>query len=148
MRLWGYTASSNSPSRFTLDTLAKFAGSADFDNFCNEHGVKPPDGLPPSVTVAERCLSVDDALEKGDCVVLKWEPARVCKVRYDGHLRFTVIEAVNTHLAPGDSFGCNLIVEQQPLYLDKLTHPDGTLAGTYLCGNNGGVTFEIIRANN
>lgn len=77
-------------------------------------------------------------LSKDDLVTLTWEPGRRCVVEYLGQNRFEVKEAVNTHLLPGDTFSCAMMVEAMPLYIDDLRH-DGSACRGYVCGRISGI---------
>ena len=62
-RLWGYVATDSLPRQSTLDLLAQFVGSDDYDAFCRQHEAEPPatgevrpqtaDGLAPQPAAAE-----------------------------------------------------------------------------------------------
>ena len=82
-----------------------------------------------------------EALRPGDRLRLTWRPDRVCEVRYEGDLRFTVEASVNTRLQPGDRFQCALLIEGEPLYLDQLCQGMHPPVG-YVCGKRDGIRFE------
>ena len=137
-RLWGYLPERVQPRQGTLDILAGFVGFSDYARFASSVG--QGEEL-QSAPVLSRRLNVAEALRPGDRLRLTWRPDRVCEVRYEGDLRFTVEASVNTRLQPGDRFQCALLIEGEPLYLDQLcqgTHPP---VG-YVCGKRDGIRFE------
>lgn len=143
MRLWGYVRSESSPSKNTLNVLSRFLGYTDFAEFIDaDQGSEKSSNM-----VVNRHLKVAKQLIAGDIVRLTWAPGRVCDVRYLGRQCFEVIAAEQTHLSKGDTFMCSLIIEGEPLYLDKLCHNGGQPA-TYVCGKRGGIAFKVLTNQN
>ena len=138
-RVWGYLSSQSEPRQATLDTLSFFLGYADYAAFCQSLS---DDGLPASSPIVSRHINVRDDLVENEELTLYWQPGRICRVRYIGHLQFLVLSSERTRLKEGDYFQCSLIVEGEPLYLTNLLQK-GRLATTYVCGKKGGVRFEL-----
>ena len=137
-RLWGYLSEEVQPRQGTLDILARFVGFADYARFASSIGQGEEMQSSP---VFSRRLSVAEVLRPGDRLRLTWRPDRVCEVRYEGNLRFTVEASVNTRLQPGDRFQCALLIEGEPLYLDQLCQGANPPVG-YVCGKREGIRFE------
>ncbi len=135
MRLWGYLREPVTPSRSTLNILARFLGYDDFEQWRLTSG--------DSDMATSRKLDLD-ALAVGDRVRLQWVPDRVVEAVYEGQRHFRLTRAEQTHLREGDEFDCGLIVDGEPLFLDNLDQHDGRPKGVYVCGRHHGVRFEII----
>lgn len=122
----------------TLSTLAGFLGYRSWDHFCVNERTEGS-----SYYVMSRHLWVDDELDEGDVVRLTWEPGRCCMIRYLGDNNFMVTQSANTRLKAGDTFSCGMIVEDEPLFLDRLSQ-NGAKPTGYVCGRISGVKFDII----
>lgn len=142
-RIWGRLAEEREPRPNTLSILARFIGYSDMEKFLDKHAVIRS-GQESSSLFLGRHLSVIDGLTRGDCVRLTWHRGRVCDVEYNGSQHFRVIASENTKLKPGDTFLCAIIIEGQPLYLDRLQQGDNP-PSTYICGKLGGVRFELLK---
>lgn len=84
-----------------------------------------------------RHINVKKQLTIGDRLRFRWHPKRVCDIEYNGNLVFQVITSENTRLREGDTFECNLIIEDEPLYLSSVRQEiNGRLspATAYVCG--------------
>lgn len=138
-RLWGYVDSANEPRTSTLDILARFIGYKDFESF--KHDDKPTK-VQSNITFGDNISSEDLAV--GAIVRLTWLPDRVCTIEHEGGGRFKVIESVNSKLSAGDTFSCLLIINHEPLYVDKLFH-NGMGPYGYVAGKKDGVTAKVIR---
>ena len=139
-RLWGYLEENISPRVYTLSILARFVGFRDWEHFCSY--VDNQTTETESNPVMARHINVAKDLCKGDTVILRWLPDRVCKVVYKGELTFEIIESVNTRLMAGQEFTCAFIIEGEPLYINGLTTGKTKTVG-YVCGKRNGVSFEI-----
>ncbi len=139
-RVWNYV-DGGTPRITTLDTLSRFAGFANWDDFKAKHGK----GQPQSNLVMSKRISVTEDLRKGDCLLLTWLPDRKCTIRYEGNMSFSVLSSENTRLQSGDRFECSLFIEGEPLYLDNLVMK-GTpnRSSAYVCGRKDGIRFEKI----
>ena len=138
-RIWGYLSEESTPRDSSLSVLARFAGYADYESFCNCQS----DGERPSDSFQGRCLHVTEELAVGDRVILRWNPLRVCVIEYLGQFKFHVVSSEQTRLQPGDTFFCTTIIEGEPLYLDRLSQ-EGRPSVGYVCGKKGGISYEII----
>ena len=136
MRVWGYRESV-ATRKTTLDILARFLGKNSFSAFVSK------DEECVSNIVKGKKLEVASDLHQGDHIRLTWLPDRVCDVLYEGGMRFRVIRSEKTHLQVGDTFECPLMIEGEPLYLDRLQR-DGMSPMTYVCGKKGGIRFQMI----
>lgn len=139
-RLWGNMEDVAQPRRSTLDFVARFLGYTDMDDFAAQAGKELSD---TSNAVMSRRIHVGTELRWGECLRLTWLPDRVCDVKYNGSLHFSVVASQNTKLKVGDTFLCGLIIEGEPLYLDELQHNNEPPVA-YVCGKKGGVRFEKI----
>lgn len=138
-RLWGYLNEPMTPRRSTLDILAHFCGWEDYEDFTAGNSPEIDSG-----TVGTNVISVEKDMKRGDRIKLMWNPSRVCLIEYLGDMKWKVVESEGTRLAPGDTFGCALIISGEPLYLDNLMHGNAR-PGTYVCGRKSGVTFQRIK---
>lgn len=136
-RFWGQVNYDHEHSMKTLDTLAQFVGFPNYDTFCEQ---LPETNTPPSNTVVSNHIDVTTNLAKDDIITLYWAPNRRCKVRYLGDTFFQVVDSDNTHLLPGNTFSCALIIESEPLYLCRLVQEDRPPVN-YVCGKKGGIRF-------
>jgi len=138
-RIWGYAGQSTVPRVFTLDTLAHYIGSKDFETFCMDIG-RTPDVqsrlfLSDTITV--------DTLKQGARLQLSWQPDRVCVVEHLGSGMFRVARVKNTKLQEGDVFECHLFINHEPLYIDRLQR--GTLPPlSYVAGRQSGVSVRLV----
>ena len=142
-RIWGYIDDNVSTRRGTLDILARYLGYADFEAFAN--GATADGGELPSNPIMSRRIDVDEQLQPGDLLRLTWQPGRVCDVEYRGERTFCVIASQATRLQPGNTFKCNLMIEDEPLYIDNLI-ADGAAPVAYVCGKRSGIRFEPLSA--
>ncbi len=51
-----------------------------------------------------------------------WLPNRCCLIEHLGHAEFRIVEALNTKLSIDDTFTCHIFINNEPAYLDNLTH--------------------------
>lgn len=134
-RLWGYIDEPVKPRKITLDILSQYVGYVDYEAFCKQ------DGESQSNMVLSGRMSAED-LTEGQRVELRWQPDRICTVKYLGEGRFIVEKSVNSKLAEGDTFDCHLFIEHEPLYLDNLVHL-GKNHSAYVAGKKDGVTWTL-----
>ncbi len=139
-RFWGYVASDYKVSVHTLDVLARFLGYMGWKDFISRHTA---DDTSQSDKVTSRHLNVRDELHPGDCLRLNWLPDRVCDIRYLGACRFEVVRSEQTRLIKGNTFECGMIIENEPLYIDRLIQDDNPPVA-YVCGKKNGVRFSLI----
>lgn len=141
-RLWGYVNNGFTPSRHTVDVLARFLGYAGWQQFTE----RATAGVAPSDPVMGESLNVEEHLGVGDRLRLTWAPDRECVIRYCGRTEWIVERSRNTRLQPGDVFKCGLFIAGEPLYLDDLRQLNRP-ATAYVCGRTAGVRFELLDGN-
>lgn len=124
-------------SERSLNVIAQYAGYLHFAAFCKALGEK---GIAESGFAKLPGAVFSDQLSPGDRIRIAWQPDRVCLLRYDGSHRFTVLEAVNAKIHPGDSFQCSSFVKGRPLYVDNLRQ-NGTMIPSYGMGTAHGLTL-------
>ena len=139
-RFWGYLQNEKVETRpHTLDVLAKFIGFRNFEVFCKRREELNK--------VQSRILSSDSInvnnLIKGDYLQISWRPDRAITAKYEGNSAFVITESVNSKLSVGDSFSCNLFIQNEPLYLSNLVH-DGSKPLSYVAGEKDGVCISIL----
>lgn len=140
MRMWSYVSAVVTPRISTLDVLARYLGYASYAAYSHTDGTKD---ILSSDMIISHGLVVDEQLDCGDRLRLRWMPDRVCDVMYLGHNAFRIVAAEKTHLHVGDTFSCSMIIENEPLYLSHLCHDDMP-PRVYVCGLHGGVRFELL----
>lgn len=123
---------------YTLSILAGYLGYKSWDHFLANQRTEGT-----SDYVLSRHLWVDQELHAGDVVRLTWEPGRCCLIKYLGDKSFVVTQSVNTRLKAGDTFDCGMIVENELLFLDRLSQSGSAPVG-YVCGKISGVKFDVL----
>lgn len=137
-RFWGYQSDQSGEIReYSLSILARYAGYVDWQTFLNNGG----EGVQ-----SERCdsrrLSVEQ-LCRGDMLRLMWLPDREVVVHFEGQDLFKVVSSVNSKLQAGNTFHCNLFLEDMPLVITCLLQ--GDLPPTnYICGKLNGIKFHRL----
>ena len=141
MRMWGYVKEDVEPREFTLTTLARYCGYADWQNFVEQfthHGDQQ------SNPVMQEKIDVLDNLKPGDKVRFSWQPGRVMETLYHGGGHFEVIYSERTRLRKGTTFLCYLAIKQEPMFLSQVDIM-GTQISAYVCGKVNGVQFEVFQ---
>lgn len=139
-RFWGYLPGDTIPSLHTLNILSRFLGYKGWQDFQNNYQEDEQQSNP----ILSRHLNVQDELCVGDRIQLTWHPGRVCVMEYQGNLQFKVIHSEKTRIQAGNTFCCSLIIENEPLFVDKLQQGDKTPVA-YVCGKKTGVRFEKLQ---
>ena len=143
-RVWGYsTRHYDTVSRRTLDVLARYAESTNWDDYCCH--LRQTAGT-ESDFFTDGILSAA-SLTIGTRLRLGWQPDRVCEVRYLGDYRFVVENATNGSLRLGDSFSCLQFQLGKLLYMDCFQRADEPTEENlrYAVGRENGLTMlEII----
>ena len=139
-RIWGYSKENVMPRLSTLSFLAKFVGYKDWNDFCLHNKDRE---IMSSSHILNRCIEIEKDLNIGDKIRLSWLPDRICDIEYIGNLTFQVVKSQNSKLKVGATFVCRIIIENEPLYMDRLIQ-DSTQPSIYVCGKTGGVRFEMI----
>lgn len=138
-RFWGYLRNEKVETRqHTLDVLAKYVGYRNYNAFCERKN--DYDSVQSRISNAESIEAKN--LVRGESIHITWMPDRSVVAKYLGNSNFKVIESVNSKLSVGDTFTCNLFIQNEPLYLSNLIH-EGSLPLTYIAGEKDGVTIKI-----
>ena len=140
-RLWGYIDGTDSTRESTLRILSRFLGYKSFPDFCDslsEEEVFQSDWIDgPRISASD--------LKKGDLVEVSWMPNRLCRFRFDGGMRFTVMESQNSKLQVGDRFECSMFIQGAPMYLNNYTRglqaPVAFVAGL----KDGLISIRVLR---
>ena len=140
-RLWGYLREKEqqTPRLTTLNILSRYIGYIDYATFCK---YQQTGSECESDFLTNNCLQTK-SLIKGDLVKLLWQPNRCVTIQYIGLCMFRVVESKNSKLSQHDTFICERIIENHPLFLSNLIHENGNPVN-YICGKKGGVKFQLI----
>lgn len=139
-RFWGYLRNEKVETRqHTLDLLAKYVGFRNYNAFCERRD---------DIDNVQSRISNNESIEtknlvRGDNIHITWMPDRSIIVKYLGDANFKVVESINSKLSVGDTFICNLFIQNEPLYLSNLIH-EGSSPLTYIAGEKDGVNIRII----
>ena len=126
-RAWGFNGyEGTAPQKSTLDILARFAGYPNHEVF--EANVSDISSDP----IKSHHLYTRQ-LAEGLAVDCKWMPDRECTFQHLGNCKFVVTKVKNSKLSVGDTFECELFVENEPLYLTNLVH-EGHPPMSYIAG--------------
>ena len=119
--------------------LAKFVGYRNFDAFCNH---RKDFECVQSRIIGSNSIDVKNLL-RGELLHITWLPDQSVIVKYMGNSRFEVTESINSKLSVGDTFSCNLFIQNEPLYLSNLIH-EGSISLNYVAGENNGVNIKVV----
>ena len=120
-RVWGYsTRGYGRVSLRTLDVLAKYAGSADWRDFCAE--LRQTGVVESEMFLCGSVRSSD--LHVGDRLRIGWQPDRVCTVRYLGDNRFVAEACENSKMRAGATFSCLQFQLGRELVMDDFVNGD------------------------
>ena len=139
-RIWGYLENEQVQTRrHTHDVLARYVGFTNYRAFIDtiekEQGVQ-------SMILANNKVTSDD-LSIGQQLRITWLPDRRIVVEHLGEGHFTVLEAENAKLTVGDTFTCHLMLQNEPLYIDNVSHQDTTYPA-YIAGKIDGVKIYKV----
>jgi len=140
-RVWGYVSGYASVRMSTLNTLARYAGCRDWQDFCDSLSNPDVSSFPTGDVIALSMLRV------GNCVEVKWSPGRRIVVKNLGQGRMRVVESERSKLAVGTMFTCAGMVNGERLILTQVETPETQQVQTYVCGKRGGVTARILPVN-
>ena len=138
-RTWGYLLNPAHPSVWTLDSLAQFAGYQSFESYASA------DSSEVQSNFIEKERIDADRLAEGCQLRIVWLPNRELLVEHQGRGHFVVVSAKNTKLSVGDTFSCHLMIQGEPLYLDKVIHGSHAPVG-YVAGKRNGVSITEVRS--
>ncbi len=143
-RFWGYLDKSKvyTPFKFTLDTLSVYVGYKDWETFmAQSNASKKIESAPVKNNVI-----YSTSLKSGDRLNIIWNPDRNITVRHMGEDMFVVEESTNSKLQVGDRFCCGVFIENEALYLSRLTRGEEVL-GAYICGKENGIKYLLQLSN-
>ena len=134
-RLWGYIDGADTTRRSTLCLLSRFLGYADWEQYLQK--------LTDQTVVESNLFTADgiraEDLHTGEQIEVTWQPNRRCVFRYEGGVKFVVVENHNSKLREGDSFDAACFLIGQPMYLDNLVR-GGNDPVSYVAGSRSGLT--------
>ena len=139
-RVWGYQQDEGPARPTTYNILAQFCGFANWESFVEN----AQNGDSQSAIILNRFLTTEN-MEEGTKVQLCWAPNRACIIEYLGDHKFSVLSSQNAKLQPGDTFECDVFIEQEPLYVYNLIQDKDKPAVCYYAGRKDGIRFEIIK---
>lgn len=132
-RLMGMVANPHLPRRSTLDIIARYVGYPDFAALENEVG---------SGNVTSEFIDVDSIEEKdltpGMEIILRYNPDRRLRLRYEGNGWFLVLKSRNGKLKEGDLLKINQMVKEFEFYVADVVR-DGKSLGAYIGAKQGGI---------
>lgn len=132
-RIWGYVAYPNKPSYEIRSILAAFCGYNNWQSFAQS------DQISDISDFLSKDVIKSDTLELDDMLTLKWEPNRICEIRYLGDSRFEVVRSENSKLLKGDTFSTSVIAGNEPLVCNDIRRGGELLASMYIAGKTGGI---------
>lgn len=135
-RLWGRISGYETVFTRTLDVLCRYVGHEHWNAFCQS--LEKQSSRESSIISDGTSIKVED-LNPGDRIRMGWLPDRVCIVEYIGGRMFKAIDTKNSTLQVGDTFECNVMLKNYPLFVDNLVH-GGEHCQRYSMGLNNGLT--------
>lgn len=135
-RLWGRISGYETVFTRTLDVLCRYVGHEHWNAFCLS--LQKQSSRESSIISDGTSIKVED-LNPGDRIRMGWLPDRVCIVEYIGGRMFKAIDTKNSTLQVGDTFECNVMLKNYPLFVDNLVH-GGEHCQRYSMGLNNGLT--------
>lgn len=136
-RIWGYIDGYGTIREKTLNVLSRFVGYPDYQTFVDEYCGSQE--AVSSKRLFTQSLNTDD-LPLHSRVEIRWNPDRICHLRYMGSDKFQVILSKNSKLSEGDTFKCSAFYLNQPLILEEYVHENDAPC-RFIVGNNGGLTL-------
>lgn len=140
-RVWGYVTGYATVRVSTLNTLARYVGCRDWQDFCNTLTNPDVSSFPISDVVALSTLTI------GDRVEVMWSPGRRIVAQYLGQGRMRVVECVRSKLAVGTAFTCAGMLNGERLTLTQVETPGTNQVLTYVCGKRGGINARVLPVN-
>lgn len=141
-RLWGVVTDQRcNPSTHTLDLIAEAISYKSYELFCRQCERRNKKNKNQSeLFIGSGCYAED--LDPDDEIIVKWLPNRQCVFRYLGNSMFVVVESKNSQLDVGDTFSCEVFIENEVLKLRKLSH-GGKDNLCYKAGLDKGIKFSV-----
>ena len=138
-RLWGYVSLQTTPRKSTLDTLSKYVGYHDFDDFRTSMYGKADD---TSGFFDATYLSSED-IPEGAILRIGWEPGRLLRLRKVEDSSFEVIENHNSKLQEGDRFQISCFIKGLPLIIPVIYRGDQELPA-FIAGKSKGINLLSV----
>lgn len=137
-RVWGYVTGYATVRLSTLNTLSRYVGCHDWQEFCETLDQPDVSSFPSGDVIALSTLKVGDNIE------VTWSPGRRIVVQYMGQGRMRVTESLRSKLTVGSTFSCVGMVNGERLTLTQVEIPGTDKALTYVCGRAGGIKARVI----
>lgn len=138
-RIWGYisdTGSDYRPNAYTVTALCRLIGFRDIEEFSASD-------FPVQSREYTGAFVESRALAKGTIVELRWQPNRVCTLRYLGNTLFKVLHVENsTTLQEGDEVECGCFTQHAPVYFPRVFR-EGAHPMTAMAGGASGITYSV-----
>lgn len=143
-RFWGYLGKSKEyiPYKFTLDALSVYAGYRDWPTFSAQLNANVKIESAP----VKNKVIYSTSLKPGDRMNIIWNPDRNITVRNLGEDLFVIEKSINSKLQVEDRFCCGMFIENEALYLSRVTRGEEVL-GAYICGKENGIKYILQTAN-
>ena len=138
-RLWGYVSLQTTPRKSTLDTLSKYVGYHDFDDFRTSMYGKADDA---SGFFDATYLSSDD-IPEGAVLRIGWEPGRFLRLKKKEDSCFEVIENHNSKLQEGDRFQVSCFIKGLPLIIPVIYRGEQELPA-FIAGKSKGINLLSV----
>ena len=136
-RLIGLLPYESLPRRTTLDILAKYLGYSSWELF--EEGIhgRISDFNTPSGFIDMA------GLEKGQTVVITWNPERQIRIIHQGKGRYIVEDSINSKLSKNDILYLSQVAKGFPFMVKEVVR-EGKSLGNYTAAQLEGVTFITL----
>lgn len=138
-RLWGYVSLQTTPRKSTLDTLSKYVGYHDFDDFRTSMYGRADD---TSGFFDATYLSSDD-IPEGAVLRIGWEPGRFLRLKKKEDSCFEVIENHNSKLQEGDRFQVSCFIKGLPLIIPVIYRGEQELPA-FIAGKSKGINLLSV----
>ena len=134
-RLWAYVSDSSARSKSTLNSLSRFLGYNDWNNYV-ENLMR--DNRVESGFLNASSIATED-IRPGDRVEFTWNPGRRVIAQYLGDNRYEVVRSENAKLKEGAIFKTMIITKGLPLYCADVLIGDEK-HDDYVAGTKSGIT--------
>lgn len=136
-RLLGIFADTRSPRKSTLDIIARYLGSSDWDELLQDK-CDSDSGFDPSLQHFDT-----STLAEGTKLRICYHPKRVLELLHIQGVEFEVLSYNGDKLRAGDHVLIYQIVRGFPLFVKGVTR-DGKYIGFYIAGRQNGVQEVVI----
>lgn len=135
-RAFGIINSTTSPSLYTLNLIARYAGYADWESFVNDKSIRTSEfGYSDMVSMLE--------IPTGNSIRFGYSPNRCVSMRCIGQCRFVVTESVNSKLCVDDVVSVNQVAKGHPIEILSVER-GGSNLGSFTAGLHDGISFFEI----